>query len=76
MGVDLEFELEFAEENLKNDIQALSYIQELCETTNPNEFMYSQSEIKNQLEQLLKSMLYNQISMQKAIEKYNKRKEK
>lgn len=76
MAVDLEFELEFAEENLKNDIQALSYIQELCETTQPKEFLFNRLEIKIQLEQLSKSMAYNRMNMQKAIEEYNKRKEK
>ena len=58
-------ELSVAEENLSNDIQALAYIQdELTETKNK---WIDVNFIKNSVETLLKSMIYNKSNIEKAL---------
>lgn len=66
---ELLFSLECAESNLQDDIQALSYIQETYNTGNLEEFILTKEEISNQLQTLLKSMLYNRENILKSIEK-------
>lgn len=63
-------QLESAEANLQDDIQALGYILDTCERREGNDFLLSQNEINNKLQTLLKSMIYNQGNMEKAINKY------
>lgn len=70
MEKEILWNLECAEVNLQDDIQALVYIQETCETTNKEKWLYSQTEIKNQLQTLLKSMIYNHENMLKAVNEY------
>lgn len=67
MEKELLWNLECAEVNLQDDIQALGYIQDTCETTKGEDFLLSQAEIKNQLQTLLKSMIYNHENMLKAV---------
>lgn len=68
---DILFELECAEANLEDDIQALAYIQDNLETTKKNiEMILKIPEIKNQIQILLKAMIYNKEEMQKVIDKY------
>lgn len=58
-------ELSVAEENLSNDIQALAYIQEeLAETKNK---WLDINFIRNAVETLLKSMIYNQHNMKQTL---------
>ena len=58
-------ELSVAEENLSNDIQALAYIQEeLTETKNK---WLDINFIRNAVETLLKSMIYNQHNMKQTL---------
>lgn len=64
--------LECAEVNLQDDIQALAYIQDTCETKEGEVFLLSQHEIRNQLQTLLKSMIYNHENMLKAVNEYYK----
>ena len=64
--------LECAEVNLQDDIQALAYIQDTCETKEGEDFLLSQHEIRNQLQTLLKSMIYNHENMSKAVNEYYK----
>lgn len=73
---DLLWELECAEANLSTDIQALSYILDDLDTTHKNiEMILIIPEIKNSIEILLKSMIYNKENMQKVIEEnYDERK--
>lgn len=68
---ELLFSLECVESNLQDDIQALSYIQETFNTENLEKFILNKEEISNQLQTLLKSMLYNHENMLKSIEKYS-----
>lgn len=77
---DILWELECAESNLDDDIQALAYIQEDLETTKKNtEMLLKIPEINNQIQILLKAMMYNKDKMKQAIDKYynevNKNKE-
>lgn len=76
MEKEILWNLKCAEANLQDDIQALAYIQETCETKNGEDFLLSQTEIKNQLQTLLKSMIYNHENMLKAINEYYKDKKK
>ena len=76
MEKEILWNLECAEANLQDDIQALAYIQETCETKNGEDFLLSQTEIKNQLQTLLKSMIYNHENMLKAVNEYYKDKKK
>lgn len=62
--------LESAEADLQDDIQALAYIQDTCETRKGKDFLFSRVEICNQIQTLLKSMIYNHDKMLKAIGKY------
>lgn len=70
MEKDILWNLECAGANLQEDIQALAYIQETCETTKGTEWLISQEEIRNQLQTLLKSMIYNHENMLKAVNEY------
>lgn len=70
MEKEILWNLKCAEANLQDDIQALAYIQETCETKNGEDFLLSQTEIKNQLQTLLKSMIYNHENILKAVNKY------
>lgn len=70
MEKDILWNLEYAEANLQDDIQALAYIQDTCETTKTEDWIISQTEIRNQLQTLLKSMIYNHENMLKAINEY------
>lgn len=76
MEKEILWNLECAEANLQDDIQALAYIQETCETKNGEDFLLSQTEIKNQLQTLLKLMIYNHENMLKAVNEYYKDKKK
>lgn len=76
MKKEILWNLKCAEANLQDDIQALAYIQETCETKNGEDFLLSQTEIKNQLQTLLKSMIYNHENMLKAVNEYYKDKKK
>lgn len=70
MEKEILWNLECAEANLQDDIQALAYIQDTCETKNSEEWLLNQSEIRNQLQTLLKSMIYNHDNMLKTVNKY------
>lgn len=70
MEKELIWNLECAEANLQDDIQALAYIQDTCETTKGEGFLLNQTEIRNQLQTLLKSMIYNHENMLKAVNEY------
>lgn len=70
MEKELIWNLECAEANLQDDIQALAYIQDTCETTKGEDFLLNQTEIRNQLQTLLKSMIYNHENMLKAVNEY------
>lgn len=70
MEKEILWSLECAEVNLQEDIQALGYIQDTCETTKGEDFLLSQTEIRNQLQTLLKSMIYNHENMMKALDEY------
>lgn len=76
MEKEILWNLKCAEANLQDDIQALAYIQETCETKNGEDFLLSQTEIKNRLQTLLKSMIYNHENMLKAVNEYYKDKKK
>lgn len=70
-GKDILFELECAEANLEDDIQALAYIQDDLETTKENiEMILKIPEITNQIQILLKAMIYNKEEMKKVVDKY------
>ena len=73
MEKEILWNLECAEVNLQDDIQALAYIQETCETTKKEDFLLSQTEIRNQLQTLLRSMIYNHENIKKAIDEYYKK---
>lgn len=70
--VDLFLELECAEAYLSDDIQALAYIQDDLETMKSKEMILTISEIKNKVQILLKSMLYNKENIQKALNEANR----
>lgn len=70
MEKEILWNLECAEVNLQDDIQALAYIQDTCETAKGEDFLLSQDEIKNGLQTLLKSMIYNHENMLKAVNAY------
>ena len=70
--VDLFLELECAEAYLSDDIQALAYIQDDLETMKSKEMMLTIPEIKNKVQILLKSMLYNKENIQKALNEANR----
>ncbi len=70
MEKEILWNLECAEINLQDDIQALAYIQDTCETTESEDWLISQAEIRNQLQTLLKSMIYNHENMLKAVNEY------
>lgn len=70
MEKEILWNLECAEANLQDDIQALTYIQDACETKNSEEWLLNQAEIRNQLQTLLKSMIYNHDNMLKAVNEY------
>ena len=67
---DILFNLECAEANLEDDIQALAYIQEDLETTKNIEMILKIPEITNQIQILLKAMIYNKEEMKKVIDRY------
>lgn len=70
------WELECAEANLNDDIQALAYIQDDLETTkNSTELLIKIQEVKNKIQILLKAMIYNQENMRHAVDQYYKEKE-
>ena len=58
-------ELETAESRLADDIQALSYIQQELENKKYVDVCF----VKNSIETLLKSMLFNQTQINNAIQK-------
>ncbi len=64
-------ELEYAEANLQDDIQALGYlIDEYFVSNNASDtFEYQYSEIKSILNLLFKSMIYNHDEMKKTLNK-------
>lgn len=70
MEKEILWNLECAEANLQDDIQALAYIKDTCETEKGEDFLLSQTEIRNQLQTLLKSMIYNHENMLKAVNEY------
>lgn len=70
MEKEILWNLKCAEANLQDDIQALAYIQDTCETTKGEDFLLNQTEIRNQLQTLLKSMIYNHENMLKAVNEY------
>lgn len=70
---DIIFELECAKANLEDDIQALAYIEDDLETSKVNEHILKIPEMKNQMQILLKAMIYNKNEMQQAIDKYYKK---
>lgn len=70
MEKEILWNLECAEANLQDDIQALAYIQDTCETAVAKDFLLNQTEIRNQLQTLLKSMIYNHENMLKAVNEY------
>ena len=75
--IDLLWELEGAEANLSDDIQALAYIQDDLETAKKEDILLLVPQLKNQVQTLLKSMLYNQDNMKQIIEKaYEEKKAK
>ena len=67
MEKELLFELEVVEERLNDDIQALAYIQE--ELIENEKKSLDVRFIKNNIETLLKSMLYNKTNIKEAIKK-------
>lgn len=68
--LDLLFELEGAESYLDDDIQALEYIQEELDTIRDGKKdVLDIFEIRNRVQILLKSMLYNQNGMKNAIDR-------
>lgn len=69
---DIFWNLECAEANLQDDIQALAYIQDTCETTKGEDWLVSREEMRNGLQTLLKSMIYNHENMLKAINEHYK----
>lgn len=69
-NANLLFELEVAKDNLSNDIQSLAYIQDALEG-NEDKWLDIPF-IKNSVETLLKSMIYNQENIEKVINKYYK----
>ena len=76
MEKEILWNLECAEANLQDDIQALAYIQDTCEKKKGEDFLLSQTEIRNQLQTLLKSMIYNHEIMLKAVNEYYRDKKK
>lgn len=69
---DIFWNLECAEVNLQDDIQALAYIQDTCEARSGEAWLVSQEEIRNQIQTLLKSMIYNHENMLKAVNEHYK----
>lgn len=67
MKSDFLFVLGTTEENLTNDIQALAYIQE--ELNKNQDGFLDLPFIKNSVETLLKSMIYNQDNLKQEIKK-------
>lgn len=67
---NLLWELEGAKAYLSEDIQALSYLmQEYFDFIEPKEdFKYCYREISNQINTILKSMMYNRDNMKKSID--------
>lgn len=65
--IDLLDGLENAESHLSNDILALGYILDYLQTTNSQEIVYAIEEINNKIQTLLKSMMYNQKSINEVI---------
>lgn len=63
--IDILQELEFAESRLADDIQALSYIQQELENKKYIDVCF----VKNNIETLLKSMLFNQSEIKSIIQK-------
>lgn len=74
MKKDIILNLEYAEANLSEDIQALAYIQYDLEISKANDFILKIPEIRNQIQILLKAMIYNKNEMQQTIDKYYKKK--
>ena len=64
MKKDIILNLEYAEANLSEDIQALAYIQYDLEISKANDFILKIPEIRNQIQILLKAMIYNKNEMQ------------
>lgn len=64
---DILQELDIAEARLADDIQALAYIQQELDNTN-NRYI-DMGFIRNNIETLLKSMLFNQAEIKKVIQK-------
>ena len=74
---DILWELECAESNLNDDIQALAYIQDDLETTkNSTDMLIKNNEVKNKIQTLLKAMIYNHENMRNVVEKYYKEEQK
>lgn len=74
--IDLLWELEIAESNLQDDIQVLAYLEDELATMDLNEIKYFIPELKNRVQLLLKSMIYNKEKMQKVVEEvYQQKKE-
>lgn len=75
MGKNYISELEYAEINLEDDIQALNYLVDECFAfSKPSEnFKYSYFEIQNRLNLMLKSMMYNHGEIKKEIDNYYKK---
>ena len=73
---DIFWNLECAEVNLQDDIQALAYIQDTCEARSGEAWLVSQEEIRNQIQTLLKSMIYNHENMLKAVNEHYKKTKK
>ena len=67
MEKELLFELEVVKERLNDDIQALTYIQE--DLVENEKRSLDVQFIKNNIETLLKSMLYNKTNIKEAIKK-------
>lgn len=70
MEKEILWNLESGEANLQDDIQALSYIQDTCITKSGENWLTCKPEIQNQLQTLLKSMIYNHENMLKAVNNY------
>ncbi len=68
---DLLWELEGAEAYLSEDIQALHYLVEeyFCFNQPKEDFRFCYHELSNQINTIIKSMMYNQDNLRKAIEK-------
>ncbi len=62
-------DLECAESDLSDDIQALGYLIDewFCFTEPKDEFKYSYFEIQNRLNLILKSMVYNRDNMKTKV---------